>query len=678
MTVRLAKYAGFCPGVRSAVEKVYALTEKEGVGSIYTLGELIHNPHIIVDLAKKGVRAIEESDLPGIAEGCSPEHPVTVVIRTHGVPADTVKTLTELTEKVPGFSFLNCTCPFVEKIHRIAAEKTDEGIPLLVFGDPDHPEVRGILGYAAGEALVVGSEDDSFVNLHKEKAVLVSQTTQSITLWKKCQEIFKHHFTNGEIYDTICSVTENRQTETEALAREVDVMLVVGGRQSSNTKKLAAAAKLGCKRVYLLEDASEIPPEVFSMPRDTVVGITAGASTPGSIIQEVYKTMSEIQMNEDFELLLNESFKTLNTGDIVKGVVTSVSPNELKVDLSAKVTGIVPFDEITDDSSVKLADLYKVGDEIEAQAFRVSDVDGMATLSIKRIQKIVNWRKIVAAKESEETLEGKVTEVVKGGVLVSCMFSKIFIPGSLTTVPKGEDLGVLKGETVRFKIVEIDESRNRAVGSMRLVAREERRAKLAQFWDELEVGKKFVGKVKSLTSYGAFVDLGGIDGMVHVTELSWKHIKNPAEAVSVGDEIEVFVKSFNPETKRISLGYKTEETNPWTVFTSQYQVGDVASVKIVSLMSFGAFAEVVPGADGLIHISQVADHKVASPAEVLEVGQVVDAKIVAIDEEKKKISLSIRALLEGEETEEAEEAAEEVVEEVAETVEEAVEATDAE
>ena len=350
--------------------------------------------------------------------------------------------------------------------------------------------------------------------------------------------------------------------------------------------------------------------------------------------------------SENFALLLEETFKTLNTGDIVTGVVRSVGVTEIQVDLPAKVTGIIPFAEVTDDSSVKLCDLYKAGDEITAQAVRVSDVDGIATLSLKKIQKIDNWNKIKAGLESGENFTGKVVEIVKGGVIVSCNFVKVFVPASQTGVPKSENLDVLQGKIVTFKVIDINEERNRATGSILAVEREERRAKVEEFWATLEEGQKFTGKVKSLTKFGAFIDLGGIDGMVHVTELSWNHIKQPSEVISVGDTLEVFVKSFDREKKKISLGYKTEATNPWNIFTSTYAEGDAPEVTIVSIMAFGAFAQIIPGVDGLIHISQIAMQRIAKPADILEIGQIVDARIIDIDDEKQKVSLSIRSLLE--------------------------------
>lgn len=351
---------------------------------------------------------------------------------------------------------------------------------------------------------------------------------------------------------------------------------------------------------------------------------------------------------EDFAGMLEGTVKTLNTGEAVSGVITAVTAGELQVDLGVKVTGIIPYDEATEDSSVKLTEKYHVGDEIEAVVIKVSDKDGVATLSKKRIEKKLSWKKVLDAYQNEAVIEGKIVEIIKGGVLMEYESNRIFVPASQTGIPKEGDMNVLSGKTVRAKIIEVNEGRKRAVGSIRKVEREERKQKEAAFWSEIEKGKEYEGEVKSLTSYGAFVDLGGVDGMVHNTELSWTHIKHPSEVVRLGEVIKVYVKDFNPETKRISLGYKTEESNPWNIFRSRYEVGDTAEVKVVSLMPFGAFAEIVPGTDGLIHISQITDHKIAQPGEVLTVGDVVKVEIIGIDEENHQISLSIRALMEKE------------------------------
>jgi 4-hydroxy-3-methylbut-2-enyl diphosphate reductase len=399
------------------------------------------------------------------------------------------------------------------------------------------------------------------------------------------------------------------------------------------------------------------------------LSITAGASTPISLIQEVYQTMNE--NTENFAELLESSFKTLNTGEIVEGIVTAVTPGEIHLDLGAKTTGVITREKATDDPQAKLEDLFKVGDTVRAKVVKVSDIDGIATLDKTRVDSESNWDRIVSAYETQETLTGRIVEEVKGGVIISLNSVRVFIPASLTGIPKDGDLSVLVGTDQKVKIIEIKQERRRAYASIRAVLREERKAREEAFWNTIQEGMEFDGEIKSLTDFGAFVDLGGVDGMVHTTELSWRRIRRPSDVVSVGDKIHVYVKSFDRERGRISLGYKTEEMNPWYIFTNKYQKGDVAEVKIVSLMPFGAFAEIVPGCDGLIHISQIADHKIAKPDEILAVGDVVKARITNIDYDNKKVSLSIRSILEeaaeaeddfdevpAEETEEPAEAAE--------------------
>ena len=667
MNIKVASLAGFCFGVKRAVESVEELSE--GKAKVYTLGKLIHNSTIVNAFTEKGVEIIGEEDIDRVYASTDAENPSVVVIRAHGV----VKTVSDKLEKCAAdnkyFTVSDQTCPHVKKIHRIVAEHSAKVDLTLIFGNKGHPEVQGICSYVDGDFLVFENASElDYGKLNNKKVLMVSQTTQKLSEWEKSQKIIKKDCTNALIFDTICSVTENRQKEVDNLSKEVDIMLVIGGRDSSNTNKLYEISVRNQPETYFVEDACSLP-DVRITPH-TKVGIAAGASTPGSIIKEVKKKMSEKELataKENFAELLDASFKTLNTGDIVTGTVLSVTDAEVHVDLGAKVTGIIQSTDIID-PTVKLSDLYKVGDEVTAKAVRVSDVDGFATLSRRSIEANAKWEGIVEAYNEGTVLEGKITEVVRGGVIIILNSVKVFIPASQTGLKKDADLSVLQGTVHKAKIIDINEQRKRAVASIRVVAREERKAAEEAFWASMEKDKKFTGKVKSLTSYGAFVNLGveGIDGMVHLTELSWKRIKNPAEVVSVGDTLDVFVIDFDVEKKRISLGHKTEETNPWTLFTNQFSVGDVASCKIVSMMPFGAFAEVIPGADGLIHISQIANKKIGKPADVLELGQVVDAKIIDIDEENHKISLSMRALLEEEEDleveiveEEAEEAADE-------------------
>ena len=678
MEITVAKNAGFCFGVKRATDSLEAAIERKSEGErIFTLGTLIHNDTYNAMLKDKGVRVTSIDEVRALSESASSDAPVTIFIRAHGIPKQDEALLSSLSEKNPCFRYFDCTCPFVKKIHNIAKQHSAEDNVLLVLGGSEHPEVVGILSYFEHEKYVFADsgeleqaiENGLFVKMNNKTPILVAQTTQKLSEWRKAQKLLKKVYTNPLIFDTICSVTDERQKEAASLSAESDLMIVIGGRESSNTAKLFAVCKENCPHTLRIERADELAVDnLIKTSAHTRVGIAAGASTPSGVIQEVYNKMSE--MNENFEAMLAESFKTLNTGDIVTGTVTYVTDAEIQLDVGAQVTGIIKAEQITDDPSVKLTELYKKGDQIEGRVGRVSDIEGIAELSKKAVDSARNWQKIVAANEEGAVVTGKVVEVIKGGVNVLVGATKVFVPASQTGVAKDGDLAVLKGQEVSLKVIEI--KGNRAIGSIRVVQRELRRANEAAFWENIEEGKVYTGTVKSMTAYGAFVDLGGVDGMVHKTELSWKPIASPAAVVSVGDEITVFVKSFDAEKKRISLGYKTDDTNPWYLFTSKYAVGDVASVKIVSLMPFGAFAEIADGVDGLIHISQIAQQKIGKPADVLEVGQVVDAKIIAIDEEKQKISLSIRALLD-----EAQAAAEAMPEEAAEA-QEAAEATDAE
>ena len=654
--ITVAKNAGFCFGVKRAVDTLLsAIENKRESERIFTLGTLIHNGVFNAELADKGVSVTTLDELCNIAESATEDSPVTVFLRAHGVPKENEELLCSLAEKNKHFRYVDCTCPFVKKIHNIAKEHSAPDKAFLLFGKEDHPEVVGIMSYFGYEKLTFNSADElsklaenGYFDKLGEKItpILASQTTQNLKEWKKCEKLFKKHCTNALIFDTICNVTEERQKDAERLSKECDAMIVIGGRDSSNTAKLYAICKRNCPDTVWIERADELSGDKILNP-NSHLGIAAGASTPLGIIEEVLLIMNE---NLNFEAMLDESLKTtktLNKGDIVTGIVTYVSDAEIQLDLGAQVTGIITPENISDDPSIKLTQLYKKGDTIEARIWRLSDVDGIAELSKKTLDHAKEWQSIVDASESGEVLNGKVIEVVNGGVNVLVGATKVFVPAYHSGVPKDGDLNSIKGTEVSLRIIEI--RGNRAKGSIRVVsserAKEARKAAQEAFWSSIEEGKVYTGKVKNMTAYGAFIDLGGVDGMVHKSELSWKPIASPASVLSIGQEITVFIKEFDAEKKRISLGYKTEDSNPWNVFNSKYAVGDVASVKVVSLMPFGAFAEIVDGVDGLIHISQIAQQKIGKPADVLSIGQVVDAKIVAIDEEKQNVSLSIRALL---------------------------------
>lgn len=655
MIVTVADTAGFCFGVRRAVE----LVERTAAAgeTVVTLGPIVHNRHVVERFAALGVR--EAAAVEEIPDGA------TVIIRAHGVGRAVYEAL-----ESRGLRVADATCPFVERIHRLVRKAGTEGRRPVIFGSKTHPEVVGISGWCDDPLVVESPEElESWLRADPKRGemplILVAQTTSNQNLWKKTGEIANLLCTNCKIFDTICEATENRQTAAAALAAQSDAMVVVGDRNSSNTRQLASICRAHCQRVFAVDNAAELADCDFSGIH--TIGITAGASTPAWIIKEVNQTMDEIKTvdtaatEESFEALLDASIKTLNTGDTVTGTVVAIGTTEVQVDLGTKHAGYIPCDEVSADPNVKPEDVLHVGDEIKVFVVRVNDQEGTVQLSRKKLDGMRVWEELQEAADNKTPVEAKITETNKGGLVANVKGVRVFIPASASGVARGGDLEALKGQTVRIRITEVNRERRggRVVGSIRAVASEERKAAQEKIWSEIEVGKKYTGTVKSLTSYGAFVDIGGVDGMVHVSELSWQRIKNPAEVVKVGDVIDVYVIALDPEKHKISLGYKTAEMNPWNQFTAKYNVGDVAKVKIVKMMTFGAFAEIVPGVDGLIHISQIADRRIAKPEDVLSVGQEVDAKITDIDAENKRISLSIRALLESTAEEQAETPAEE-------------------
>ena len=639
MSVTVAKNAGFCFGVSRAVE----LVEQSAASGkrVVTLGPIIHNRHVVAKFEGLGVKVIDtpEDAQPGM----------TVIIRSHGVPKRVIDALEER-----GVEIVDATCPFVKRIHGIVAKAGEEGRLPVIIGTRAHPEVEGIAGWCDTCHIFESPEElENWANSSQVGAdtplCMVSQTTSTEALWKKCCEIAKKQFTNLKIFDTICRATEFRQGEAAVLSASCQAMVVVGDPTSSNTGRLAMICREHCQRVALVDNATELDPAFFH--GITNVGITAGASTPAWIIKEVNKTMSEITnveavQEENFAELLEQSIKTLNTGDKVIGTVTGIGNTEVQVDLGTKHAGYIPYDEVSTDPSVKPEDILKVGDEIEVFVVRVNDQEGTVQLSKKKLDGMKVWDEMGTYAEEKATVEGTITEENKGGLVANVKGVRVFIPASQSGIAKGGDMAGMVGKTVSLKITEVNRARRRVIGSIRAVNAEERKANREKIWTEIEVGAKYHGVVKSLTSYGAFVDIGGVDGMVHVSELSWNRIKTPADVVKVGDEIDVYVISFDPEKHKISLGYKTAEMNPWNQFMTNYQIGDVCDAKVVKLMTFGAFAEILPGVDGLIHISQIADRRIGKPEDVLSEGQDVQVKITEVDAENKRISLSIRALLE--------------------------------
>lgn len=671
MRVILAKTAGFCFGVDRAVNMAYELANSGARAA--TLGQLIHNSLVTDDLAAKGVRIISSP-----AEAQRGE---TVIIRAHGVAAEVYEEL-----KGTGAEICDATCPFVKKIHRIVAENSGEDTEVFIAGDPNHLEVIGIKGHCKGEVNIFNSEaelDEIIKNDGKnydKRIIAVSQTTFSQKVWKICKEKIKKYYTNAKIFDTICFATRERQDEAALISKQSDMMIIIGDRHSSNTAKLKAVCSENCY-TYLVERAAELNTINFS--HCATVGVTAGASTPSAIIKEVLFAMSEIvnettniQVEEvpsevaaaedmDFSAALEESLNNMSTDQRVKGVVMGITPTEIQVDIGRKHAGFVPMDEYSADPNADAAKELKVGDTLDLIIMKTNDAEGTVMLSKRRFDAQKAWTDIIAAEEDGRVLEGTVAEVIKGGILVVSGGVRIFIPASLATERKDEPLEDLLKKTVKFRIIEVNKQRRRAVGSIRAVLKDMRKEAAEAFWAQAEVGQKYHGVVKSMTNYGAFVDIGGVDGMVHISEMSWKRIKNPAEVFSIGQEVDVYIKALDAENKKISLGYRRDEDNPWEILRKNYPVGSVIEAEIVGLTTFGAFARIIPGIDGLIHISQIADRHISKPQDVLTVGDKVTCKITAIDFDKKRVSLSIRALIEP--------AAEEAAEEEAAPAEEAVE-----
>ena len=617
---------------------------------VTTLGPIIHNPHMVAELAE---RDVEIADTPNDLSSMDR----TLVIRSHGVPQSVID---EIEQK--GISYENATCPFVSKIHQIVKDNSREGKVVLIAGDENHPEVQGIVGHCEGEHYIFKNYEDlgkllkKLENIENISICVVAQTTYDVKEWKNCLKLLKKVYTNAKIFDTICSATSIRQSEAEELASISDIMVVIGGRQSSNTAKLFSVCKSNCERTYLIESAAELD-DIALIDAD-IIGITAGASTPARIIKEVFNTMTEnIEKTENtaenFAELLEESLKNFNTDEKVHGVVVGIAPNEVYVDVGRKQAGFIPLAELSNDTNAKAEDLVKIGDELDLLIMRTNDQEGTIMLSKKRLDAIKGWDEIIKANEEDTPVTGFVTDVVKGGVIAVANGVRVFIPASQATATRGEPLENLLKKEVSFKIIEVNKGRRRAVGSIRAILKEERQKLADKFWETAEIGKKYTGTVKSLTSYGAFVDIGGIDGMIHISELSWGRIKHPSEVVKVGDTVEVYIKDLDREKGKISLGYKNTEDNPWEILKRDYPEGTVTEATIVGMTDFGAFANILPGIDGLIHISQISTERIEKPQDVLKIGDKVTVKITKIDFDKKRISLSIRELLEDQKSEEA-------------------------
>lgn len=633
MEIIVAKTAGFCFGVNRAVSTAYNLLDA-GEGRIYTFGQIIHNDDVVASLQKKGAAVIDEAGLE-----VEPGH---VVIRAHGVSPEVYSLLEEREFKIS-----DATCPYVKKIHKLVSEKYAEGFKIIIIGDRNHPEVKGINGWCNNTACIVNGEEEALeLPDSDDRICVVAQTTMISEKWDRICALLENKYRRLEKHDTICRATSARQQEAADIAAKVDLMLVIGSKSSSNTQKLYELCSKRCPLTFNIETCGDLP--LVDIKKIKKIGITAGASTPDRIIKEVIEKMEDINRQENevsFKEAFENSLVSLQTGEIVKGKIIGFNNAEVYVDMGYKSDGIIPIEEFTDDPDFDPEKSLKIGEEIEVFIIRVNDGEGNVLLSKKKVDSIRNIDKLEEAYANKTPVRVKVLEAVSGGLVATSGGVRIFIPASQVGERFVKDLGEYVKQTINVRIIEYNKQKKKFVGSQRALLLEERSRLEAEFWSGIEAGKRYTGTVKSVTDFGIFVDIGGVDGLVHISELSWGKVKHPSEVAKEGDMLEVTVLEFDREKKRISLGYRKPEDNPWFKATEKYKEGDVVKGKVVRLVPFGAFVELEEGIDGLVHISQISNSRIARPGDVLEIGQQIEAKLIEVNIEAKKISLSIKELL---------------------------------
>ncbi len=653
--VILAKTAGFCFGVKRAVDTVYdeiKKAEKENY-KVYTYGPIIHNEEVVKDLEEKGVVTIKEEDLKGfisanIDDNTSNRH---IVIRSHGTGKNTYDKL----EKA-GFEIIEATCPFVKKIHNIVLEESQKGSTIVIVGDANHPEVQGIKGWCKTEPIIIGSVAEAEKNAEKmgENIALVSQTTFNSIKFKDLVEFFRKKYYNVTVYNTICNATEERQKEAKELAGAVDAMIVIGGKKSSNTQKLYEISKNECTNTYFIQTLVDLDLSVIESAKR--VGITAGASTPNNIIKEVHDSMSELS----FEELLKQSEENeskIKPGSVVEGKVIGVKTDEIIVDIQYKADGIITRNEYSNTPNIDLTTVVNVGDPITVKVIKTNDGEGQVLLSYKKVAAEKSYEKLQEAFDNETVLTAKVTQVLEGGLSVIVDECKVFIPASLVSDTYEKNLEKFMDQEIEFVITEFNPKKRRIIGNRKKLVAAKKAEAAKKLFDSIKVGDVVEGTVKNVTSFGAFIDLGGADGLLHISEMSWGRIDDPKSVLKVGETVKSFIKDINGE--KIALSLKFDDANPWTVAAEKYAVGTEVTGKVARMTAFGAFVELEPGVDALLHVSQISNEHVEKPEDVFKIGQEITAKVVDFKQEDKKISLSIKAMLK-------EEVAEETVEEATE------------
>ena len=639
MAVFLASSAGFCVGVEMAVKGVYNNLDKK---RMVTYGPIIHNNHVINDLKKHNVDIINNIE--------EVEENSTVVIRTHGVPPSVYENLKE--NKI---DYIDYTCPFVKKIHRIAKKEYENGANIIIVGDASHPEIIGIDGFTRQTSIIVHTEEEAekvTLDSNKKYSVVV-QTTFKDSNFNKIVEILKSKSENIEVFNTICSATQDRQRAAEELSKEMDYMIVLGDKKSSNSTKLYEICKKNCEKTYFVQNIDEI--QLKNINKYDKIGITAGASTPSDIIQEAIRKMTLLteeiendETGENFEKMLEESFKPLHSGEVVKGIVISVSEREITVNLGSKSDGIVTRSEVTEDEDIDIRTLFKAGDEIEVYVSRINDGEGNVVLSHKRINEQKNLNELGAYFESSEIVKGKIIDTVRGGLIALIKGVRAFVPASQISARYTSDLSGFKGKEFDFKIIEFDAEKRRVLAGRRDIAVKEEEAARKEFIRNLKPGEEIKGVVRHIENFGAFVNLGEVDGLIHISEISWSRGKKVFIPFKVGDTIKVRVLEANEDLGRISLSYRATIENPWDNAEERYFEGAIVKGRVARMTDFGAFIELEDGIDGLVHISAIALKRINKPEDVLKIGEEIEAKVTSLDKETQRVSLSIKALLEEE------------------------------
>lgn len=640
MKIIRAKHSGFCFGVKRAIQKTLESIEnnENNSGNIFTCGQLIHNASVTDELARKGVNIIPSPDEAGIND--------TIIVRSHGEP----KAFYKAAEK-NGVKIVDATCPFVSKIHQLVSDAHNQGKNIIIVGDKNHPEVIGINGWCDDTACIFNSSKDA-ETFNKDSAFLVSQTTLKKETLEEVIAALTKEGVVLEVQNTICNATHQRQKSAADLAEKVDAMIVIGGRNSSNTQKLYEICKKKQNNCFFIEDIGDLP--LKELEKYNTIGIAAGASTPERVIKEVISTMSENIINENISMAdimdeIDASLALPRTGAIITGKVDQVNENDIIINMGCKKDGILTSNEVSLEEGQTLSDLFKVGDEVTAKVIKTDDNDGGILLSKKRLEVNEHWNEINEALENKTTIDVKVVRPVKGGVIAAYKEVSGFIPLSQLSNKFVESADEFIGQVLSVKVTRVDQRRNRAVFSHKAILVEERQKQIDEIWETLNINDIVEGTVMRFTDYGAFIDLGGIDGLLHISEISWGKLKHPSEVLEIGQTVNVRILSMNKEKGKISLGLKQTTPEPWSVIEDNYSVGQIVAGKVVQLKEYGAFVELEPGLDGLVHISEVANKRVANINEELTIGQEVKAKILDIDTERKRISLSIKDAL-GEET----------------------------